>query len=104
MKALRFRLIGLPGRVVSHARKLIIRLGGGAEELATSSTRVKGSGRWRGTGRMSPNRALPSVDLISRGVPWRGDDAPRPRQASPTRPGCTQSSPNSPCVSTNIRR
>ncbi len=42
---------------------------------------------------MSPNRALSSVDLISRGVPWRGDDAPRPCQASPTRPGCTQSSP-----------
>ena len=35
MKALRFRLIGLPGRVVSHARKLIIRLGAGAEALAT---------------------------------------------------------------------
>ena len=33
MKALRFRLIGLPGRVVSHARKLIIRLGAGAEAL-----------------------------------------------------------------------
>jgi hypothetical protein len=29
MKALRFHLIGLPGRVVGHARKLIIRLGGG---------------------------------------------------------------------------
>jgi hypothetical protein len=28
-------LIGLPGRVVSHARKLIIRLGGGVEALAT---------------------------------------------------------------------
>jgi Transposase DDE domain group 1 len=35
MKALRYRLIGLPGRVVTHARKLIIRLGGGAEALAT---------------------------------------------------------------------
>jgi hypothetical protein len=35
MKALRFHLIGLPGRVVSHARKLIIRLGGGAEALTT---------------------------------------------------------------------
>lgn len=35
MKALRFHLIGLPGRVVTHARKLIIRLGGGAEALAT---------------------------------------------------------------------
>jgi hypothetical protein len=34
MKALRFHLIGLPGRVVAHARKLIIRLGGGAEALA----------------------------------------------------------------------
>jgi hypothetical protein len=34
MKALRFHLISLPGRVVSHARKLIIRLGGGAEALA----------------------------------------------------------------------
>jgi hypothetical protein len=35
MKAPRFRLIGLPGRVVSHARGLIIRLGAGAEALAT---------------------------------------------------------------------
>jgi hypothetical protein len=38
MKALRFRLIGLPGRVVSHARKLIIRLGAGAEVLGTIIT------------------------------------------------------------------
>jgi hypothetical protein len=35
MKALRFRLIALPGRVVRHARKLIIRLGAGAEALET---------------------------------------------------------------------
>jgi len=35
MKALRFRLIGLPGRVVRHARKLIIRLGASADALAT---------------------------------------------------------------------
>src|SRR5208337_3855556 len=55
----------------------------------------KDPGAGAGTGRMSPNRALTSVDLISRGVPWRGDEAPRPRQASPTRPGCTQSSPDS---------
>jgi Transposase DDE domain group 1 len=34
MKALRFHLIALPGRVVRHARKLIIRLGAGAETLA----------------------------------------------------------------------
>ena len=34
MKALRYHLIGLPGRVVSHARKLVIRLGGGVEALA----------------------------------------------------------------------
>jgi hypothetical protein len=34
MKAVRFRLIALPGRVVSHARKLIIRLGAGAEALS----------------------------------------------------------------------
>jgi hypothetical protein len=33
MKALRFHLIGLPGRVVSHARQLIVRLGGGAQAL-----------------------------------------------------------------------
>jgi hypothetical protein len=33
MKALRFRLISLPGRVVSHARKLIIRLGAEADVL-----------------------------------------------------------------------
>ena len=38
MKALRFHLIGLPGRVVSHARQLIIRLGAGAEALATFIT------------------------------------------------------------------
>jgi hypothetical protein len=38
MKALRFRLIGLPGRVVSHARKLIIRLGAGAAALRTFIT------------------------------------------------------------------
>jgi hypothetical protein len=37
-KALRFHLIGLPGRVVSHARQLIIRLGVGAEALATFIT------------------------------------------------------------------
>jgi CelD/BcsL family acetyltransferase involved in cellulose biosynthesis len=34
MKALRFQLIALPGRVVSHARKLIVRLGAGGEALA----------------------------------------------------------------------
>ena len=33
MKALRFHLIGLPGRVVSHARALIIRLGAGVDVL-----------------------------------------------------------------------
>ena len=38
MKAPRFRLFGLPGRVVSHARKLIVRLGAGAEALATLIT------------------------------------------------------------------
>jgi hypothetical protein len=38
MKALRFHLIGLPGRVVSHARTLIIRLGAGAEALRTFIT------------------------------------------------------------------
>ena len=38
MKALRFRLIGLPGRVVSHARKLIIRLGAAADMLGTIVT------------------------------------------------------------------
>ena len=35
MKALRFHLIGLPGRVISHARRWIIRLGGGTRALAT---------------------------------------------------------------------
>lgn len=35
MKAVRFHLIGLPGRIVSHARRLVIRLGGGAAALAT---------------------------------------------------------------------
>jgi hypothetical protein len=33
MKTLRWRLIGLPGRVVNHARKMIIRPGAGAEPL-----------------------------------------------------------------------
>jgi hypothetical protein len=35
MKALRFRLIGLPGRVVKHARKLIVRLSAGTVAGAT---------------------------------------------------------------------
>jgi Transposase DDE domain group 1 len=35
MKALRFHLIALPGRVVCHARRLIIRLGDAAEMLTT---------------------------------------------------------------------
>ena len=35
MKALRFRLISLPGRVISHARQLIIRLGAEARALET---------------------------------------------------------------------
>jgi Transposase DDE domain group 1 len=35
MKALRFHLIALPGRVVRHARRLIIRLGAAAEVTAT---------------------------------------------------------------------
>jgi hypothetical protein len=35
MKALRFRLISLPGRVVSHARRLIIRLGADVQALQT---------------------------------------------------------------------
>ncbi len=35
MKALRFHLIGLPGRVISHARRWIICLGGGTQALAT---------------------------------------------------------------------
>ena len=38
MKALRFHLIGLPGRVVRHARKLIIRLGADADVLASIIT------------------------------------------------------------------
>ena len=33
-EGLRYHLIGLPGRLVSHARKLIIRLGAGVEALA----------------------------------------------------------------------
>jgi hypothetical protein len=35
MKAMRFHLIGLPGRVVRHARKLVVRLGGCGDALAT---------------------------------------------------------------------
>ena len=35
MKAPRFPLTGLPGRVVSHARELIIRHGGGARAVKT---------------------------------------------------------------------
>ena len=38
MKTLRFHLIGLPGRVVRHARKLIIRLGADADVLASIIT------------------------------------------------------------------
>jgi len=39
-EGLRFRLIGLPGRAVNHARTLIIRLGAGAEALATFTSAV----------------------------------------------------------------
>jgi hypothetical protein len=35
MKAMRFRLIGLPGQVISHARQLVIRLGAGLDALET---------------------------------------------------------------------
>jgi hypothetical protein len=35
MKALRFRLISLPGRVITHARRLIIRIGAEAQTLQT---------------------------------------------------------------------
>ncbi len=38
MKTLRFHLLGLPGRVISHARRLIIRLGVGAEALGAIIT------------------------------------------------------------------
>jgi hypothetical protein len=41
MKALRFRLIGLPGRVVSYARKLIIRLRAGAEAPGPNAPRTR---------------------------------------------------------------
>ena len=47
MKALRYHRIGLPGRVVAHARQLIIRLGGGAEALATVLDARRRIGRWR---------------------------------------------------------
>ncbi len=33
MKAMRFHLIALPGRVVHHARRLIVRLSAGAVDL-----------------------------------------------------------------------
>jgi hypothetical protein len=45
-KALRFRLIGLPGRVVSHARNLIIRLRAGVEALGLTCRPVRPSERW----------------------------------------------------------
>ena len=102
MKALRFHLIGLPGRVVSHARKLIIRLGGGAEALATLlDARRSHPGAGAGTGRMSPDRAFPNRKVMSGAVPWDGGDAPCARQASTTRPGCTRSRRDSPCVPPN---
>jgi hypothetical protein len=50
MKALRFRLIGLPGRVVSHARKLITRLGAGAEVLSRLSQLTLGFGNFATVG------------------------------------------------------
>ena len=79
MKALRFHLIGLPGRVVGHARRLIIRLGGGAEALATLLRRPpKDPGAGAGTGRMSPNRALnePGPDIARRSLARRRRPAP----------------------------
>jgi hypothetical protein len=35
---------------------------------------------------MSPYRALPNVNLISRSVPWRGDRRPAPASGEPDSP------------------
>lgn len=48
-------------------------------------------GAGAGTGRMSQNRAFPNRKVMSGAVPWGGGDAPWPRQARKTRPGCTRS-------------
>ena len=100
MKALRFRLIGLPGRVVSHARKLIIRLGAGAEALAPSSPRVRRSVRWHAgrpdepSHRSSHGHKYHAVGRHS-GRPGHHD---RRRCRTVTCNGCTTSTPDSPCV------
>ena len=71
MKALRFHLIGLPGRVVSHARRADHspgRRGRSAGDDPRRPPEDPGAGAW--TGRMSPNRASPRRnDMIER-RPW----------------------------------
>ena len=105
MKALRFHLIGLPGRVVTHARLLIIRLGRrrrGAGDDPRRSPEAAGAGAW--TGRMSENRAFPTRDAMSSAVPWNGGDAPWARDGGATRSSCTQFQRDSPCATTNVTK
>ena len=39
---------------------------------------------------MSPNRPVPSPNVTTGRVPWRGDDGPRAVATSETRAGCMQ--------------
>ena len=105
MKALRFHLIALPGRIVSHARKLIIRLGAGAETLAMIVTARQTIRALRcgpaGSARTAGSRAAQSCRAP---FLWNGGEAPCARSGGVTRPGCTPCRRNSPCATTNARR
>jgi Transposase DDE domain group 1 len=91
MKALRFRLIALPGRVVSHARKLIIRLGAGARNAGHDRDRAPDhSGAALRARRMTaPARATASPNGRSASLPG-GGVAPCRYGGDRTRDGCSR--------------
>ncbi|HME11041.1 MAG TPA: hypothetical protein VKG25_28560, partial [Bryobacteraceae bacterium] len=98
MKALRFHLIGLPGRVVSHARKLIIRLGAGAEALRPLSPPVRPSGPWHVDRPDETPRRLIRARYHVAGRPSGGQASPWPADKNVTHNSCTTRRRDSPCV------
>ena len=100
MKALRFRLISLPGRVVNHARKLIIRLGAGTGSALATIVNARQAIRALNlrTGRMNlrnRSRGIPGLATSHR----MGGSAPLcPKTRLRTRGGCTALYSDSPSV------
>ena len=53
---------------------------------------------------MSPNRPVPSPNVTTGRVPWRGDDDPRAVATGETRAGCMRIPRDSPCANPNMTR